>query len=61
MCCGCGVNFQDPKKFTKHNRKLELDHKYNTRKMTDGERTVAGIKGMEGKRLMLKTLTGKAE
>ena len=25
----------------------------------DGERTVAGIKGMEGKRLMLRTLTGK--
>jgi hypothetical protein len=33
----------------------ELDHKYNTRKLTDGERTVAGIKGMEGKRLMLRT------
>jgi len=33
----------------------ELDHKYNTRKLTDGERTVIGIKGMEGKRLMLRT------
>ena len=33
----------------------ELDHKYNTRKLTDGERTVAGIRGMEGKRLMLRT------
>ena len=33
----------------------ELDHKYNTRKMTDGERTVLGIKGIEGKRLMLRT------
>jgi hypothetical protein len=33
----------------------ELDHKYNTRKVTDGERTVLGIKGMEGKRLMLRT------
>ncbi|MGP8173681.1 MAG: IS1595 family transposase [Terracidiphilus sp.] len=33
----------------------ELDHKYNTRKLTDGERTVQGIKGMEGKRLMLRT------
>jgi hypothetical protein len=32
----------------------ELDHKYNTRKLTDGERTVIGIKGMEGKRLMLR-------
>jgi transposase-like protein len=31
----------------------ELDHKYNTRKLTDGERTVLGIKRMEGKRLML--------
>jgi transposase-like protein len=31
----------------------ELDHKYNTRKMTDGERTVIGIRRMEGKRLML--------
>ena len=33
----------------------ELDHKYNTRKVTDGERTVLGIKGIEGKRLMLRT------
>jgi transposase-like protein len=33
----------------------ELDHKYNTRKLTDGERTLIGIKGMEGKRLMLRT------
>jgi transposase-like protein len=33
----------------------ELDHKYNTRRLTDGERTVIGIKGMEGKRLMLRT------
>ena len=33
----------------------ELDHKYNTRKMTDGERTVVGIRRMEGKRLMLHT------
>lgn len=33
----------------------ELDHKYNTRDVTDGERTVLGIKGMEGKRLMLRT------
>lgn len=31
----------------------ELDHKYNTREVTDGERTVAGIKRMEGKRLMM--------
>jgi transposase-like protein len=33
----------------------ELDHKYNTRKLTDGERTVLGIKQMEGKRLMRRT------
>lgn len=32
----------------------ELDHKYNTRKLTDGERTVLGIQRMEGKRLMLR-------
>lgn len=32
----------------------ELDHKYNTRKDSDGERTVAGIQKMEGKRLMLR-------
>ncbi len=30
----------------------ELDFKYNTRKVTDGVRTVDGIKKMEGKRLM---------
>ena len=33
----------------------ELDHKYNTREMTDGERTVIGMQRMEGKRLMLRT------
>ena len=37
----------------------ELDHKYNTRKMTDGERTVVGIRRMEGKRLMYRTPQGK--
>jgi len=31
-----------------------LDHKYNTRKLTDGERTLIGIRRMEGKRLMLR-------
>lgn len=30
----------------------EVDHKYNTRDLTDGERTVAGMRRMEGKRLM---------
>jgi len=32
----------------------ELDHKYSTRKVSDGERTVIGIQRMEGKRLMLR-------
>jgi hypothetical protein len=32
----------------------ELDFKYNTRKVSDGERTVMAIKKVEGKRLMLK-------
>jgi len=32
----------------------ELDHKYNTRKISDGARTVAGIRKIEGKRLMLR-------
>ena len=31
----------------------EIDHKYNTRRMSDGARTVEGIKKIEGKRLML--------
>ena len=31
----------------------ELDFKYNTRKSSDGRRTVEGIQKMEGKRLML--------
>ena len=39
----------------------ELDHKYNTRKMSDGERTIEGIQKMEGKRLMLKQPKRKAE
>lgn len=30
----------------------ELDFKYNTRKVTDGERTTKGIQGVVGKRLM---------
>ncbi len=30
----------------------ELDFKYNTRKVTDGERTARGIGRIEGKRLM---------
>ena len=32
----------------------ELDYKYNTRKDTDGARTIEGIQGIEGKRLMLR-------
>jgi transposase-like protein len=32
----------------------EFDFRYNTRKMTDGERTIEGIKKIAGKRLMLK-------
>jgi len=32
----------------------ELDHKYNTRKISDGDRTIAGIRKIEGKRLMLR-------
>lgn len=32
----------------------ELDCKYNTRKETDGARTIEGIQGIEGKRLMLR-------
>lgn len=39
----------------------ELDHKYNTRKMSDGERTKVGIQRIEGKRLMLRTSKGKVE
>jgi len=30
----------------------EFDHRHNTRKMTDGERTVVGLEKMEGKRLV---------
>lgn len=33
----------------------ELDYKYNTRKVSDGARTVEGIRKMEGKRLMYRT------
>ena len=32
----------------------EIDHKYNTRRMSDGARTQEGINRMEGKRLMLR-------
>ena len=32
----------------------EFDHKYNTRGVSDGERTTNGIQKIEGKRLMLR-------
>ena len=38
----------------------ELDHKYNTRKVSDGARTVMGIRKMEGKRLMWRQPKGEA-
>ena len=34
----------------------EFDHRYNHRKITDGERTIAALKTAEGKRLTLKPL-----
>lgn len=37
----------------------ELDYKYNTRKGTDGARTVSGIHGIAGKRLMLRSPKAK--
>jgi len=33
----------------------EFDHRHNTRKMTDGERSIVGLRKMEGKRLMYKS------
>jgi hypothetical protein len=36
----------------------ELDYKYNTRKATDGARTTAGIRLVEGKRLMYRDPVG---
>ncbi len=38
----------------------ELDFKYNTRKVSDGKRTNAGIRGIEGKRLMMHRPKGTA-
>ena len=38
----------------------ELDYKYNTRKISDGARTVGGIKGITGKRLMLRRPKGQS-
>lgn len=35
----------------------EFDYRYNTRQMKDGERTVQGLKKVEGKRLTYKPLT----
>jgi hypothetical protein len=39
----------------------ELDYKYNTRKVSDGVRTVTGIKQMTGKRLMLRNPKAKID
>ena len=36
----------------------EFDHRFNHRKITDGERTVAALRLAEGKRLTLKPLKG---
>jgi len=49
-----GTHHQISRKHTKLYL-AEIDYKYNTREMTDGERTVVGIQCMEGKRLMLRT------
>ncbi len=38
----------------------EFDFRYNHRKVTDGERTLAGLKKVEGKRLMLRRPVGRA-
>jgi hypothetical protein len=32
----------------------EFDFRYNTRKISDGQRTIAGLKKVTGKRLMLR-------
>ncbi len=37
----------------------EFDHRWNLRNVTDGERTVQGLKKAEGKRLMYKEPTDK--
>jgi hypothetical protein len=36
----------------------EFDHRYNHRKVTDGERTVAGLVKARGKRLTYKAIKG---
>lgn len=36
----------------------EFDHRYNERKVTDGERTISGLQKIEGKRLTYKPLIG---
>ena len=38
----------------------EFDFRYNHRELTDGARTVAGLKQVEGKRLMLRRSPGRA-
>ena len=36
----------------------EFDFRYNTRHLTDGQRTVAGLQRIEGRRLMLQASGG---
>ena len=38
----------------------EFDHRYNYRKSTDGERTIAGMKKANGKRLLYKSVVKKS-
>lgn len=51
-----GVNgtFHSISKKHLHRYASEFAYKYNTRKMTDGERTVLAIQKSQGKRLMYK-------
>lgn len=42
-----------------HRYVAEFDFRWNSRKKTDGERTVAAVRGTKGKRLMLKAASAK--
>lgn len=45
---------------TLHRYLSEFDFRYNNRKVTDGERALEALKGIEGKRLTYKGSAGEA-
>ncbi len=56
---GVGGIYHHVSKRHLHRYLSEFDYRYNTRKISDGERTLEALDGFEGRRLMYRDPTGK--